>query len=181
MINARSIEKMRVGKFSISTSLLIRAAQEKGLECTFLPEKVILISNGRISHYFKSTKLPCNNTVAAGLAGNKYFLRRLLTEKRIPTPRTIALRHPAAWRSVLTSSLHSPLVVKPINASHANGTSLNIKTPRELHQAVKQAFAYMRKHTRGNRVLRSEEHTSELQSHSFISYAVFCLKKKKNI
>src|ERR1051326_5000993 len=27
--------------------------------------------------------------------------------------------------------------------------------------------------------LRSEEHTSELQSHSFISYAVFCLKKHK--
>src|ERR1051326_577016 len=26
---------------------------------------------------------------------------------------------------------------------------------------------------------RSEEHTSELQSHSFISYALFCLKKKK--
>ena len=28
---------------------------------------------------------------------------------------------------------------------------------------------------------RSEEHTSELQSHSFISYAVFCLKKKTKI
>src|SRR5213596_3971567 len=27
--------------------------------------------------------------------------------------------------------------------------------------------------------LRSEEHTSELQSHGLISYAVFCLKKKK--
>ena len=27
---------------------------------------------------------------------------------------------------------------------------------------------------------KSEEHTSELQSHSFISYAVFCLKKKNN-
>ena len=26
---------------------------------------------------------------------------------------------------------------------------------------------------------RSEEHTSELQSHCVISYAVFCLKKKK--
>src|ERR1051326_9457173 len=26
-------------------------------------------------------------------------------------------------------------------------------------------------------IMRSEEHTSELQSHSFISYAVFCLKK----
>src|SRR6187431_3716737 len=28
--------------------------------------------------------------------------------------------------------------------------------------------------------LRSEEHTSELQSRTVISYAVFCLKKKKN-
>src|SRR5213596_3947170 len=27
--------------------------------------------------------------------------------------------------------------------------------------------------------LRSEEHTSELQSHGLISYAVFCLKTKK--
>src|SRR6056300_361944 len=32
-----------------------------------------------------------------------------------------------------------------------------------------------------NRGWRSEEHTSELQSHSEISYAVFCLKKKKKI
>src|ERR1051326_9298099 len=31
------------------------------------------------------------------------------------------------------------------------------------------------------RVERSEEHTSELQSHSFISYAVFCLKKKNKL
>src|SRR6056300_273 len=30
-----------------------------------------------------------------------------------------------------------------------------------------------------SRSSRSEEHTSELQSHSEISYAVFCLKKKK--
>src|SRR3546814_2051514 len=31
------------------------------------------------------------------------------------------------------------------------------------------------------KILRSEEHTSELQSLMRISYAVFCLKKKKNI
>src|SRR3546814_1061386 len=30
-------------------------------------------------------------------------------------------------------------------------------------------------------IIRSEEHTSELQSLMRISYAVFCLKKKKNI
>src|SRR3546814_6918777 len=33
----------------------------------------------------------------------------------------------------------------------------------------------------GRRLQRSEEHTSELQSLMRISYAVFCLKKKKTI
>src|SRR3546814_8151489 len=35
--------------------------------------------------------------------------------------------------------------------------------------------------SRSDRFSRSEEHTSELQSLMRISYAVFCLKKKKNI
>ena len=30
-------------------------------------------------------------------------------------------------------------------------------------------------------IMRSEEHPSELQSRETISYAVFCLKKKKNL
>src|SRR3546814_8057581 len=36
-----------------------------------------------------------------------------------------------------------------------------------------------RQHGDGAREIRSEEHTSELQSLMRISYAVFCLKKKK--
>src|SRR3546814_6476868 len=36
------------------------------------------------------------------------------------------------------------------------------------------------KKTNGRAGIRSEEHTSELQSLMRISYAVFCLKKKKN-
>ncbi len=156
MLDSASLEKMRVGKLSISTSLLVRAARQKGYACTFLPEKVVLISNGKISHFFKGTSLPCNNTVAAKLSCNKYFLRKLLREKNIPAPRTIALRHPAAWRSVLTSSLRFPLVVKPINASHANGASLNITTPGELRRAVERAFAFMRKNKGGDRVLVEE-------------------------
>src|SRR3546814_3467981 len=35
--------------------------------------------------------------------------------------------------------------------------------------------------SKGEETQRSEEHTSELQSLMRISYAVFCLKKKKNI
>ena len=45
---------------------------------------------------------------------------------------------------------------------------------------LKNAKAALRSEAAELAIKRSEEHTSELQSHSFISYAVFCLKKKKN-
>src|SRR3546814_5018067 len=40
-------------------------------------------------------------------------------------------------------------------------------------------YPLIRTNCRANRCSRSEEHTSELQSLMRISYAVFCLKKKK--
>ena len=39
---------------------------------------------------------------------------------------------------------------------------------------------FIRNYLLPKKLARSEEHTSELQSHSFISYAVFCLKKKNS-
>ena len=45
----------------------------------------------------------------------------------------------------------------------------------ELEELLQSQILFRKKH-----LVRSEEHTSELQSHSFISYAVFCLKKKTN-
>src|SRR3546814_8176670 len=61
----------------------------------------------------------------------------------------------------------------------------------DRHAAVQDALGnvargHQRKHGRvigglaGARLLRSEEHTSELQSLMRSSYAVFCLKKKKD-
>src|SRR3546814_5650321 len=49
---------------------------------------------------------------------------------------------------------------------------------RQLHGAV-QLDALRLHAARGEEPTRSEEHTSELQSLMRISYAVFCLKKKK--
>ncbi len=48
-----------------------------------------------------------------------------------------------------------------------------------LEGIAKQLGITVERLARANGITRSEEHTSELQSHSFISYAVFCLKKKK--
>src|SRR6056300_1430305 len=61
----------------------------------------------------------------------------------------------------------------------------NLNT-RSLHDAlpilvkfILQNYSMVKKSKRGPAKVRSEEHTSELQSHSDISYAVFCLKKKQ--
>src|SRR3546814_8933629 len=50
-----------------------------------------------------------------------------------------------------------------------------IALPQIIHMLTAKPAALMRMRDRG----RSEEHTSELQSLMRISYAVFCLKKKK--
>src|SRR5213596_3933526 len=48
-----------------------------------------------------------------------------------------------------------------------------------FRSAPASAPCWTRRPASTGRRCRSEEHTSELQSHGLISYAVFCLKKKK--
>src|SRR3546814_3344742 len=46
-------------------------------------------------------------------------------------------------------------------------------------EGIRTCVTNVRSRSRSRRMDRSEEHTSELQSLMRISYAVFCLKKKK--
>src|SRR3546814_3488142 len=52
---------------------------------------------------------------------------------------------------------------------------------REFRLAEGDAFNSFKVKRSRDRIQRSEEHTSELQSLMRISYAVFCLKNKKNM
>src|SRR3546814_2592277 len=63
------------------------------------------------------------------------------------------------------------LVLDPVRDAHAGGEGAG-------GGRVRDAFRIVAEHDHRRR--RSEEHTSELQSLMRISYAVFCLKKKKN-
>src|SRR3546814_8888504 len=63
-----------------------------------------------------------------------------------------------------------------------NGLDPNVYIARPYADAptrMKAFIAFARNIPRAADQLRSEEHTSELQSLMRISYAVFCLKKKK--
>src|SRR5213594_4399558 len=63
------------------------------------------------------------------------------------------------YTSVHTLSLHDALPISKSPSVAGSGVAVGVRV--------------------GVWVLRSEEHTSELQSRTLISYAVFCLKKKK--
>ena len=60
------------------------------------------------------------------------------------------------------------------------GNEIEVLVEGKSRQGGRQLRGRSRTNKIVNFQVRSEEHTSELQSHSFISYAVFCLKKKKH-
>src|SRR3546814_10128984 len=71
-------------------------------------------------------------------------------------------------------------------AQHIDGALVHMRRDRADIVEAKPVFPhYGKQGVRGGvgmaarRVIRSEEHTSELQSLMRISYAVFCLKKKQ--
>src|SRR3546814_9222860 len=65
---------------------------------------------------------------------------------------------------------------------HEDGdaVSMELHGQRSVRQGKWKLLWLPRPMGSGNWALRSEEHTSELQSLMRISYAVFCLKKKKS-
>src|SRR3546814_7272634 len=87
---------------------------------------------------------------------------------------------------------HSQVVRRQINASQADAQLYERLAGLVLHAhpALRAEQAVLQQNRRGqsglwgqaisgDHPIRSEEHTSELQSLMRISYAVFCLKKKK--
>src|SRR6056300_2011292 len=62
---------------------------------------------------------------------------------------------------------------------YTNLNTLSLHDALPICQVFRAAACFGLLHAVREQHGRSEEHTSELRSHSEISYAVFCLKKKK--
>src|SRR3546814_5163839 len=83
---------------------------------------------------------------------------------------------PAFWNGVHEPALPPVRVERSQDMGRATNSRLrSSRTDVEMSLIVFPALDL-----KGGQVVRSEEHTSELQSLMRISYAVFCLKKKTN-
>ena len=96
---------------------------------------------------------------------------KLLSKWRVPSPKNIEFYD--------TIDLFIKRILFQVKAY-----GLTEKQSKEFIKASLNSGSYGTFNIKNNSIVemnfnRSEEHTSELQSHSFISYAVFCLKKKK--
>src|SRR3546814_5137880 len=80
-------------------------------------------------------------------------------------------------RSVNHALLSKDRPAKPA-CRHRSKTAATLRPMRDTASACRLVPVLARIFFRWERVVRSEEHTSELQSLMRISYAVFCLKKK---
>src|ERR1051326_9345054 len=97
---------------------------------------------------------------------NLHDARPVAVEDAYPLER-YAFEWLGAYRFARLGEGSQHLFVPELAYGIARGTELGIKAPfaaTTLGGSTEAGLA------------RSEEHTSELQSHSFISYAVFCLK-----
>src|SRR3546814_10880969 len=93
------------------------------------------------------------------------------------------LDSPSTYRLVEVSQWEEPLTGDGMAAVRDRQPLIGDGVPGLLYVGVEfDAMNEMGATQRGSNVcnFRSEEHTSELQSLMRISYAVFCLKKKKN-
>src|SRR3546814_9760512 len=106
----------------------------------------------------------------------------------------------AAKKRSLLGDLHCPKIAHGANRSSTMATKLPDDALDQLFRKARSYNGYLNRPVSENhlreiwdlmkygptsanlmpaRIVRSEEHTSELQSLMRISYAVFCLKKKK--
>src|SRR3546814_10055961 len=81
-----------------------------------------------------------------------------------------------AWRNMAGSNIRGRRFSQCTPRLYASQYRMHFRAIRDTGRV---GWAYGRPTIAGREHVRSEEHTSELQSLMRISYAVFCLKKKK--
>src|SRR3546814_2189010 len=88
----------------------------------------------------------------------------------IPDIENICTKLPATRQTLLFSATMPPPIKKRADKFLSNPKMIEVARTASRNENIEQFLVKT----------RSEEHTSELQSLMRISYAVFCLKKKKH-
>lgn len=117
-----------------STKLLVKAAKDLGLHVKVLSSNrsFIKVSSSRQSMYIQATSVPLNNQVAARIASNKFFTKKVLAEHDVPILKSWLVRKKSEALKIVEKHQPFPLVLKPTQGSHGDDVYVNIENIEEL-------------------------------------------------
>lgn len=120
-----------------STAHIVDAATERRIPSIRLTDgNLVQLGYGAMQRRIWTAETDRTSAIAEGIASDKDMTKSLLSSCGVPVPEgAIARSLDAAWNEAQDIGL--PVVVKPVDANHGRGVSLNLMTERE----VKAAYA----------------------------------------
>jgi cyanophycin synthetase len=151
---------LRKTAYGPSTQALVDAARRRHIPVIRLDERsLIQLGYGRRQRRIRASLTGQTSHVAVELAGDKHLTRQLLLGAGVPAPKGVVSRTvDDALRDA--ARLKRPLVIKPLDANHGRGVTLNVTTDAE----IVEAFAAARVHS--PRVIIEEQLVGE--DHRFL-------------
>ncbi len=127
-----------------STGSLVRAAEARDIPWMRLNDySLIQLGHGKFQQRIQATVTSNTRHIAVEIASDKEETNRILGELGLPVPKQTLARSPEAAERA-AERLGYPVVVKPLDANHGRGVSLDLKTGAE----VRAAFEKAREHAR---------------------------------
>ena len=127
-----------------STAALVRAAEERDIPWLRLNRySLIQLGHGRFGKRVQATITSETRHIAVEITSDKEETNRILGDLGLPVPRQ-RLVYDEREAARAAERIGLPVVVKPLNANHGRGVSINLTDP----DAVKVAFGNAREHSR---------------------------------
>lgn len=125
--------------FGPSTASLVKAAEQRGIPWLRLSDNsLVQFGHGKYQKRIQATITSQTSHIGVEIAQDKQLTNKLLEDGGLPVPRQRVVR---SIEGALDAArrLRFPLVVKPLDASHGRGISINLKTEGEVAIAFEKA------------------------------------------
>lgn len=136
-------------EFGPSTGSLVKAAEERDIPWIRLNQgSLVQFGHGKFQKRIQATITSETKHIAVEISCDKEDTHNLLSDLGLPVPKQYMVYNPReAVRAA--QRIGHPVVVKPLDANHGRGVSINLNTDEE----VEAGFAEAKEHSRSRAIL----------------------------
>ena len=136
-------------EFGPSTGSLVKAAEERDIPWLRLNQySLVQFGHGKYQQRIQATITSETRHIAVEISCDKEDTHNLLNDLGLPVPQQRMIYNP---RAAIRAAHHIgfPVVLKPLNANHGRGVSINLTEDNQ----VETAFVEAKQHSTGNAIL----------------------------